>query len=89
LSGGGNWLVCPNGKDLEKLEQEEMEKKNEEEGGGESEGDEIDDGIQKGCDLSGPTALVGLRAAPAVGSGVLVGCVGFTAGNLIRQGFGF
>jgi RHS repeat-associated protein len=87
LGGGGDWLRCPNEEDLERLNQEERDKENEE--GGESEGDKIDDGVQKVCDLSGPTAAVALRKVPTVGSVVLVGCVGFTAGNLIRQGLGF
>ena len=87
LGGGGDWLRCPNEEDLERLNQEERDKENEE--GGESEGDKIDDGVQKVCDLSGPTPAVALRKAPAVGSVVLVGCVGFTAGNLVRQGLGF
>ena len=61
---------------------EEKEKENE------SEGDKIDEDINlDGCAVGGAFS-VALRGTPAVGSVVIVGCFGFTAGNYIRQGLG-
>jgi hypothetical protein len=57
-------------------------------GYGESQGDHIDNGIQRVCDLSGPAAAVGYRQIPDVSIVTGTFCFGFTLGNFIRQGLG-
>jgi hypothetical protein len=73
---------CKNYEKLEEAE-EELHHLQEEERNRETLGEEINNHIQQGCDLSGPAVLVGLRKAPGVAQAAGAFCAGFTGARLL------
>ncbi len=63
--------------------EKEIRREAETEASNESEGEQINNHIQQGCDLSGPAVLVGLRKVPGVAQATGAFCVGFTGARLL------